>query len=165
MHTVWSGMEDKSLFAVEDLDENWVRERMRDGGFGVVARTEKGELAGMLLVCRYGESEENLGNDLTYPREALNQVCNFECAAVLPDHRGHGLEARMFAFAEDTLRGSEIRVMAMTVSPFNEPSIRSAKKAGFRVVLTKNKYGGMLRHVMVKKVPDGAAGQEHGPAV
>ena len=153
MSRVWAGLEDKSLFAVEDLDEEWIRERLSDGGFGVVAKTPEGEIAGMLLVCCYGETDENLGHDLSYPPEALAQVCNIEIAAVEPKHRGHGLQARMIAFAEECLRGTPIRVMAMTVSPYNEPSLRSARKAGFRVVLTKNKYGGMLRHVLTKPLP------------
>ncbi len=149
MHGVWAGMENKDFFAVDGLDEVWVRQRM-ESGLGIAARTPEGELAGMLLVCRYGRDGENLGRDLGYPGEALDQVCNLECAAVAPAHRGHGLEARMLAFAEECLRGSGIRIMAMTVAPDNLPSLRSARKAGFRVVLTKKKYGGLVRHVLIK---------------
>ncbi len=155
MNRVWREMDDKSLFAVDDLDAQWVRSRLTDGGFAVTARTADGELAGMVIVCRYNGDEENLGRDLGYPPEALAQVCNLECAAVLPDHRGHGLQTRMLVFAEESLRDSDVRVMAMTVSPYNQPSLRSARKAGFRVVLTKNKYGGLLRHVLTKPVPRG----------
>lgn len=157
MRGVWEGLEDKSLFAVEDLDEDWVR-RQLETGFGVTARTPDGTLAGMLMVCRYGRDAENLGFDLGYPPEALEQVCNLECAAVLPEHRGHGLESRMFAHAEALLRGTDVRLMAMTVSPDNPASLRSAERAGFRVALTKKKYGGLLRHVLIKPMP--AAGEE-----
>ena len=153
MHGVWEGMENRDLFAVEDLDADWVRARLSENGsFGVAARAPGGEAAGMLLVCCYGEDAENLGNDLGYPPERLPEVCNFECAAVLPRHRGHGLERRMFAFAEECLRGTGIRTMSMTVSPDNPASLRSAEKAGFRKVLTREKYGGLLRHVLVKPV-------------
>ncbi len=154
MHDVWEVLDDKSVFAVDDLDEDWVRERLASG-FGVTARTADGELTGMLIVCRYGLGEENLGYDLGCPADLLPYVCNFECAAVLPEHRGHGLQARMFAFAEEHLRGSDIRLMAMTVSPHNAPSLRSAEKAGFKIVLTKEKYGGVLRHVLAKPAAEG----------
>ena len=153
MHGVWEAMENRDLFAVDDLDADWVRQRLTEnGGFGVEARTPEGGLAGMLLVCRYGCGGENLGHDLGEPLEALPAICNFECAAVLPAHRGHGLERRMFAFAEECLRGTEIRTMAMTVSPDNPASLRSAEKAGFRIVMTKEKYGGLMRHVLVKEL-------------
>ena len=138
MHGVWEAMENKDLFAVDDLDAEWIRERLLlSGSFGIAARTPSGELAGMLLVCCYGDDEENLGHDLGYPSETWRQICNFECAAVLPEHRGHGLERRMFAFAEELLRGTDIRTMAMTVSPDNPASLKSALKACFQVVLTK----------------------------
>ena len=152
MHGVWAEMEDKTLFAVEDLDAEWVRERL-GSGFGVAARAKDGGLAGMLIVCRYGDDEENLGRDLGVPPERLAEVCNMECAAVLPAHRGHGLEARMFAFAEAFLRENGVRLAAMTVSPDNAPSLASARKAGYRIALTKEKYGGMLRHVLTKALP------------
>ena len=156
MHGVWEAMENKDLFAVDDLDAGWIRERLSENGsFGIAARTPNGELIGMLMVCCYGDDEENLSFDLGYLPEEYRHVCNLECAAVLPEHRGHGLERRMFAFAEEQLRGTEIHTMAMTVSPDNPASLKSALKAGFQVVLTKEKYGGLMRHVLVKTVTTG----------
>ncbi len=152
MRLVWEKLDDKSLFAVEDLDTGWMRDQL-DGGFGIEARTGDGEPVGMLLVCRYGLAEENLGHDLGYPETMLPYVCNVECAAVLPEHRGNGLQKRMLAAAEEELRGSGIRVMAATASPDNAASVKSLQAMGYRIVLTRNKYGGYQRHVLRKSLP------------
>lgn len=152
MHAAWEGLTDKELFAVEDLDADWVRSALTPPGFAVTARSEDGTLCGMLLVCFYGGAEENLGRDIGLTGEALHEVCNLECAAVRPEDRGHGLERRMFLFAEERLRAAGVRQALMTVSPRNPASLRSAEHAGYRILLTKEKYGGMLRHVLGKEL-------------
>ena len=100
MMGVWEGLENREVFAVEDLDLDWVRDKLGPGGFGVVACGPDGRLAGMLLMAYPGLSPENLGWDVGLPEAELNRVCLMETAAVLPAHRGHGLERRMLAYAE-----------------------------------------------------------------
>ncbi|MBQ6174645.1 MAG: GNAT family N-acetyltransferase [Clostridia bacterium] len=160
MHETWAAMENKELFAVGDLDETWVREVLTPPGFAVTARSAAGALCGMLMVCFHGEGEENLGYDIGLTGDELTGACCLECAAVRPEDRGHGLEHRMFIRAEERLRGMGVRHVLMTVSPYNPASLRSAQKAGYRILLTKEKYGGMLRHVLGKTIPgeDGTDG-------
>ena len=155
MREVWRGMEDRELFAVDDLDRDWIAARMTGGGFGVAACTPAGEMAGMLLVSIPGLGEDNLGYDVGMAEDRLPQVGVVEIAAVLPRHRGHGLERRMMAWAEDRLAGSEIRCLMATISPRNPASLRSAERCGYRVILTKEKYGGHLRHILMKPINGG----------
>ena len=152
MMGVWEGLENREVFAVEDLDLDWVRDKLGPGGFGVVACGPDGRLAGMLLMAYPGLSPENLGWDVGLPEAELNRVCLMETAAVLPAHRGHGLERRMLAFAEEQMAGSPFRYLMATISPDNPPSLRSAEKCGYRILTTKEKYGGHLRHILGKPV-------------
>ena len=155
MHGVWEGLENREIFAVDDLDLDWVREKLEDRGFGVAACTEDGRLAGMLLMDFPGLSEDNLGWDAGIPETELPRVCLMETAAVLPEHRGHGLERRMLLFAEAHLEGSSFRYLMTTISPDNPASLRSAERCGYRVLMTKEKYGGHLRHILMKPVNGG----------
>lgn len=156
MRGVWQGMEDRELFAVEDLDLAWVARHLTGENFGVVACTPAGDMAGMLLVARPGLSEDNLGWDAGMTEDQLRRVCVMETAAVLPEHRGHGLERRMLAWAEARLEGTDVRYLMATVSPRNPASLRSGEKCGYRVLLTKEKYGGHLRHIVLKPVNGGS---------
>ena len=151
MH-VWQLLPDKDLFSVGSLTPDWVRERITTSGFGIVARSPAGELAGMMIVCFPGLDEDNLGYDLGMPAEALPAVALMDTAAVLPEHRGHGLEYRMFRFGEERLAGTAYRWLLCTISPRNAASLRSAEKAGYTVLMTKEKYGGHLRHILCKPI-------------
>ena len=84
------------------------------------------------------------------PEAELDRVALMDVAAVLPEHRGHGLERRMLLWAEEQLPARFDRLMC-TVSPANPASLHSIERSGYRAVLTKEKYGGHLRHIMLKE--------------
>ena len=86
MRSVWEGLENREVFAVEDLPVEWVRENMTERGFGVTARTPDGELAGMLIVASPGSAADNLGLEAGLSGAELEQVRNMDVAAVLPAH-------------------------------------------------------------------------------
>ncbi len=152
MRQVWQEMADKSLFAVDTLSLEWIQKSTTETGIGITAWSGENELAGMLIACFPGMDEENLGWDIGLPEEQLPYVANMEAAAVLSAHRGHHLEQRMIAFAEEYLRRhTEVRYFMATISPENAPSLRSAEHNGYRAVLTKEKYGGWMRHIMLKE--------------
>ena len=155
MHGVWEGLENREVFAVDDLDLEWVRDKLERNGFGVAACAPDGSLAGMLLMAYPGLSEDNLGWDVGLSETELPRVCLMETAAVLPEHRGHGLERRMLAYAEEQLAGSAFRYLMATISPDNPASLRSAERCGYRIMTTKEKYGGHLRHILMKPVNGG----------
>lgn len=147
---VWEEMENKDLFVVENTTEEWLRTYLDGRGFGVTARNQDGELAGLLIVCFPGEDEDNLGRDIGIPETELAKVVHMDTSVVAANHRGHGLEQRMLEYAEICLTGSGYRYLMATVSPDNPASLHSLEKAGYHVVLTKEKYGGYLRHILLK---------------
>ena len=151
MRSVYDALDDKSIFAVGDLCEEWVRERLTPPCFGIAARAPEGGLAGMLLVCR-GDMGEGLGRDIGLPESSLPSVWEMDTAAVDPLHRGHRLEKRMLLYAETQLPG-DARLLMCTVSPDNPASLWSLQSVGYRIAATKEKYGGFLRHILVKELP------------
>ncbi len=152
MRQVWEGLENREVFAVDDLPLEWVRENMCERGFGISVRTSGGELVGMLVVACPGQDADNYGLEVGLTGASLMMVRNIEIAAVLPAHRGHSLEWRMLCYAEELMSQDGPLYLMATISPSNPPSLRTAEKAGYRVLLTKNMYGEHLRHILVKPI-------------
>ena len=148
---VWTLMDNKDLFAVENLTEEWFATYLSPRGFCVTARTEDGELAGVLACCYPGLDEDNLGHDLGYTEAELMRVCLMDIGAVAPEHRGHRLEQRMLLFAEDYIAGTDYVHLLCSVSPHNPASLHSVQKCGYQIMLTKMKYEGHLRHILLKE--------------
>lgn len=141
-------MEQKEHFICDDL--NYVKDILTGHGFGVVACTENGTIVGNLLVKYPGLSEENLGYDVFVKN--LMRVVHMDSASVHPKHRGHHLESRMIAFAETLIDTSKHRYSFATVAPENTASLKSLERNGYQVMVTKEKYGGLMRCVMMKKL-------------
>ena len=166
-------MEHKEHFICDDLD--YVKDILLGTGFGVVACDVNGEIVGNLLVKYQGLEEENLGYDVFVKAETLthkilnssvlpqdkksaillneknlNRVLHMDSASVHPNHRGHGLESRMIDFAETLVDPSKYCYSFATVAPKNFASLKSFERNGYQVILTKEKYGGLIRHVMLK---------------
>lgn len=154
---VWTLMDNKDLFAVENLTEEWFATYLSPRGFCVTARTEDGELAGVLACCYPGLDEDNLGHDLGYTEAELMRVCLMDIGAVAPEHRGHRLEQRMLLFAEAYVAGTDYVHLLCSVSPHNPASLHSVQKCGYQIMLTKMKYEGHLRHILLKEREDGRA--------
>ena len=153
MRRVYTLLDDKETFAVGSMGLDWFYEHAHgEHGFGVIAETEAGEMVGFLAVCFPGLSEENLGYDIGLPEKDLPAVACMDTAAVAPEHRGHHLERRMLLWAEEHLSGMPFHFLTCTVSPKNPASMRSVQSCGYRVVCTKEKYGGFLRNVLMKEI-------------
>lgn len=94
-----------------------------------------------------------------YPRHAiplthanLNRVLHMDSASVLLEHRGHHLESRMIAYAETLVDTSKYHYAFATVAPENLASLKSLTKNGYRIMVTKEKYGSLMRCVMMKSL-------------
>lgn len=168
-------MEHKEHFICDDLD--YVKDILLGTGFGVVACDVNGEIVGNLLVKYPGLEEENLGYDVFVKAETpaykilnssvlpqdkkstillneknLNRVLHMDSASVLPNHRGHRLESRMISYAETLVDTSKYHYAFATVAPENTASLKSLERSGYQVIVTKEKYGGVMRCVMMKNL-------------
>lgn len=84
--------------------------------------------------------------------ENLIRVLHMDSASVLPEHRGHHLESRMIAFAETLIDTSKYCYSFATVAPENTASLKSLERNGYEIMVTKEKYGGVKRYVMMKRL-------------
>ena len=174
MDSCYHTLEHKEYFICDDLE--YVKDILSGHGFGIVACDENDKIVGNLLVKYPGLEEENLGYDVfVAPRKDkylkpkstfrtidesaiwltpnnLNRVLHMDSASVLPEHRGHGLECKMIAFAETLVDISKYCYSFATVSPENTASLKSLKRNGYQVMTTKEKYEGLIRCVMMKEL-------------
>ena len=150
MDTCFQALEHKDYFICDDLD--YVKDILSGHGFGIVACDADNHIIGNLLVKYPGVTKENLGYDVSLPTEELGKVLHMDSATVLPEHRGHGLEAKMIAYAETLVDTSKYCYSFATVAPENLASLKSLEKNGYEVMVTKEKYDRFLRCVMMKKL-------------
>lgn len=150
MDTCFQALEHKDYFICDDLD--YVKDILSGHGFGIVAYDTDGKIVGNLLVKYPGLNDENLGYDVSLSTEELSKVLHMDSATVLPEHRGHGLESKMIAYAETLVDTSKYCYSFATVAPQNLASLKSLERNGYEVMVTKEKYDGFLRCVMMKKL-------------
>ena len=154
MHRVMTAaagaLQDKTLYVCDDLE--YVRHYIQTDGFGVVACNEDREIVGILL-CRFpGREESNLGRDIHLEETELDRVVHVESAAVLPECSGNHLMERLMVYAQGLIDSSGYKYLLATVSPDNPASFKTLEKCGFKAVMTKEKYGGLLRRIYVKEL-------------
>ena len=174
MDTCYQALERKEYFICDDLE--YVKDILSGNGFGVVACDVNDKIVGNLLVKYPGLEEENLGYDvfaapgkvknltqkstflptdestIGLTPDNLKRVLHMDSASVLPEHRGHGLESKMIAFAETLVDTSKYCYSFATVAPENTASLRSLKRNGYTIMTTKEKYDGYVRCVMMKEL-------------
>lgn len=156
----YANLSPKEWFVIDD--EDYTREMLKTGrSWGYVAvdpQTDK--LAGLFIVTFPGTADFSLGYDLptpdgspSVPSEAfLNSIAHMDTAVVSPDCRGHHLQRRLMEFAENELKAAGYTRLMATVHPDNRYSLGNGLALGYRVMTTKEKYGGYLRHVLLKEI-------------
>lgn len=142
----------KAWFAVDD--EAYTREVLTNGrcrGYKAV-ECESGKIAGVFTAIIPGTEEFNLGRDIGLPEEELLLVVHMDTAAVLPEYRGNGLQGRLMKYVEEDLKTSGFRILCCTAHPDNRFSVNNILAQGYEVMMTKEKYGGLLRHIFMKRI-------------
>ena len=145
-------------------ERGYVEEHIEEGGFVVTTQTKQGETAGFFMVDFPGETRRNLGRYLGLEGRELNEVVHMDSAAVLPQYRGSRLQEQMMKEAEEILdQTGRHRYRMATVHPENIYSLNNMKKRGYTILTTVQKYGGLPRHIMWKKVDLRHGGQNGNP--
>lgn len=150
LKTAYNELEDPAWFVADDANAllGWMNPDC--GLVWKAVECESGACAGVLAVCFPGASKENLGNDAGLSKEQRMKTAHIESAAILPSFRGYGLQYRMMQMAEEEVRKKGYQYLCCTVHPENKFSRDNMQKAGFLPVIRKEKYGGLLRDIMVK---------------
>ena len=136
MQQIRASMDDPTMYVI-DTEED-IRYSI-DGihGFALLAK-EDTELAGF-FIFRYPDIEE---------KDHLGVHLNLDDAQ--KKFRGQGLQKQLLLEGEKILRNTSYRTALATVSPNNPASLNTLLGAGFQIIATVPKYGGLLRHVLYK---------------
>lgn len=137
------------LYYVDTLE--FVEDHIACEGFIVVAEVDS-QIVGFQIVRRPGSADDNLGLEIGLSGADLDAVAHVESAAVLPAHRGGGIQRALVTEAERRLVELGYRWLMCTVHPDNVHSLRNLRALGFEVIGTRDKYGGYRRHIMLKTV-------------
>lgn len=146
MKRVDESLKDKNIFVPDD--EDFIRRHIDQNGFILIAR-DHDKIVGFLIARVPGDASYNLGNDIQLPREELKYVIHMESIAVLPEYRGYGIQKRLIE--EAGIKASDYSYLMATVYPENKYSLNNFLIAGYEIRMTKLKYGGLKRHILLKK--------------
>ena len=147
MKAVYEKLEDKTLFFCDDIE--YVQRHIEKEGFAIKVEQD-GKLVASLVVRFPGDAEDNLGKDVNI--HELQKVAHIESIVVDEKYRGNGLQDKMIKYAEDRLKQKDYTYIMATVSPDNKHSLDNFKRNGYEVVKIKEKYGGMMRAILLKKL-------------
>lgn len=133
-------------------DQDYIRRHI-DGedGFTVVAETDDGTIAAFFAIDYPGLREYNLGHEIGLTEEERLQTAHMDTVGVRPEYRGQHLMARLLEAAEEQLAGTRYRHLMCTIHPDNHYSLDNMRRHGYQIVATKEKYGGLPRHILYKK--------------
>lgn len=134
----------------------YIEAHIDEDGFIFLAEGIRGgtmELAGFFVVDFPGDSDENLGLDIGFTVDQCLRAVHMDTAVVAEDWRGQGLQAKLMAACERELTHRGWEYLLATIHPDNVYSLNNALKGGYKVMATKEKYGGKLRHIMMKELP------------
>lgn len=142
----------KDWFVVDPREETW--NRLTQGiawGYKAV-EMKSGQLAGVFTAVFPGTASSNLGYDIGLPEGELPFVAHMDTAAISPAYRGHGLQRRLMEYAEEELHRAGYRYLCCTAHPENRYSENNILAQGYRIITTKEKYGGFLRDIFLKEI-------------
>ncbi len=96
--------------------------------------------------------QENLGRDLGFSNEDLMKTAHMETVVIAPAYRGHHLQARLMAKAEEDLKDAGYKHLLCTIHPDNPYSMNNALSLGYKVEKLVDKYGGLPRNILKKEI-------------
>jgi len=153
MSVMMSGLasaKNKDWYVADDLE--FVKRHIAKEGY-TLKYVEHGEIAGFLIVRHPGMGKDNLGSYLEdISEEEFYKVTHMESAAVLPKYQGQGIQHKLMARAEEIERERGTVYLMGTVHPDNIYSRGNLEKLGYDCLLTTEKYGGLMRNIMCKRI-------------
>ena len=100
-------------------------------------------------------AEDNLGRTLeNWSEGLLTKVSHMESAAVLPEFRGQKIQKKLLEEAEKIERKQGMQYLMCTVHPENRYSVENLEQLGYMVLLETEKYGGLRRKIVYKKLDE-----------
>ncbi len=151
IQAAWEAMDQKEWFMADNADYTY---RMLSTGKGrgyKAVDMATGDVAGVFMAAAPGLEEDNLGYDIGLSKDDLPLVAHMDSVAVLPGYRGHRLQRRLMEAAEKDLTESGFKFLMCTVHPDNRYSRNNVISQGYEPVMVKEKYGGFVREIFLKR--------------
>lgn len=146
--SVLRAMPDSELFFPTSRELN--RSYMKSPNL-ILAAFSGGRLIAYCSLVFHGNGEENLGWDLGWPASRVLNCAVVDTVVVDPEFRGRGLQRRLVHQSCKLAAERHPGVCLLTtVSPKNLPSLNNMQAEGFEVLVTKEKYGGLERYILIK---------------
>ena len=121
--------------------------------YEVEERENSTQIAGFLVVRYPKKAKDNLRVYLPEEEAVLpEEVEHMESAAVLPKFRGQHIQQKLLAYAENMEREKGTKYLMGTVHPDNVYSLGSLEREGYSCLLETEKYGGLKRKIVAKKL-------------
>ena len=95
---------------------------------------------------------ENLGYDISLDEKELLKVAHMDSVAVDSSYRGRGYQKILMKKAEKDAINLGYKYLMCTIHPDNIYSMQNALNLGYKHILSKEKYGGKIRAIMLKEV-------------
>ena len=152
IQTVWNDLDNKEWFVADNADYTY---EMLQGGKGLgykAVAADTGRVAGVFMAAIPGTSPNNLGYDAGLEERELPLVAHMDSIAILPKYRGHKLQYRLMQVAEKDLQKKGFKYLMCTVHPDNYYSRNNIVSQGYEPVAVKEKYGGYIREIFLKKI-------------
>lgn len=149
---VHDNMENQQWYVIDSAE--YYSHHLEEGkGVGYKAvDTETGKIVGIFIAIIPETIETNLGYDIGFIEEKAKRVAIMDTVAILPEYRGKNLQYRTMLAAEKDLKEQGYQYLLCTVHPENHFSLHNVQKQGYEIVITKEKYGGFLRHILLKEI-------------
>lgn len=152
--TVCQQLEDPSLFVPTPREENADYLRLPHRIIGAFNRER---LVAYCSLVFPGTAPNNHAWDLGWPPQRVEACGKVDSVVVDPAFRGLGLQRRLVRLALEEARSFLPQgFLLTTVSPRNVHSLRNMQSEGFTVLLQTQKYGGMDRLILGRRVRQGA---------
>lgn len=152
--TVHDQMEHKEWYVIDDLEyyEHFLQTGKAVGYKAVDSGS--GELLGVFIGIIPDRKELHLGYDCGLSEEQVKSEAIMDTTAVLPKARGQNLQYRLMDAVEKDLKNRGYRYLTATIHPDNPYSLRNALKRNYKIMTTKEKYGGYIRHILLKDLEE-----------
>ncbi|EMX0193601.1 GNAT family N-acetyltransferase [Bacillus cereus] len=148
---VVEALEDKSRLQPLSLEEF---QYILEGNGMMIGAFIENELIAFRALLVPPIDDEHLGLDIGLSENELHRVIYQEISNVHPNCRGNGMQKILANVIMDELQkeDSKYDYVCCTVAPFNIPSLKDKFAQGMAIAALKEKYGGSLRYVFVKKL-------------
>ena len=111
----------------------------------------EGECAAFGILHAAGEGKENLAYDVDCIDDVLSSA-NVKLIIVRPAYRGNGIQRILIEKLEKCAKEMGYAWLCATVAPTNRYSLDNFLKTGFAEHKILQKYGGLCRALLIKKI-------------